>query len=178
MLKILLIILPFITLVFSCNNDKIVINLIENTKPKIASIIIDNNVVTEKGEWDTIIEKFDKNYILFINKKIGVKYHEKYEHGSEDVIYLGPITDDNGNTISYVLSIYNEVQAAIQIHGHSNVLFIDASKKLFKRFDTGELPIRLENNNLFFKYNDSLEYKNEIRFALPKYICIAPEDCY
>ena len=117
-----------------------------------------------------------------INKKQTVKTHDD----KEDIVYLGKIKNYDGEVLFYVLAIYREVQAAIEIHGHSNVLYLDKKKVLKKQFDLGlpdDLPFKLKNNTLYFHYFNRKTKKtelfvNHVGTEIPKLLCVGPEDCY
>jgi hypothetical protein len=128
-----------------------------------------------------------KDYSKYINDQlINKKQTAKTPDDKEEIIYLGKIKSSNGKILFYILSIYSEVQAAIQIHGHSNVLYLDREKVIKKQFDLGlpdELPFKLKNNTLYFHYyNDKTKktelYANHVGTGLPKILCVGPEDCY
>jgi hypothetical protein len=117
-----------------------------------------------------------------INKKQTVKTH----NDKRDIVYLGKIRNRNGEVLFYVLTIFSEMQAAIQIHGHSNVLYLDKKKLIKKQFDLGlpdERPFKLKNNTLYFHYFNHKTKKtelfvNHLGTEIPELLCVGPEDCY
>jgi len=117
-----------------------------------------------------------------INKKQTAKTHDDKEY----IVYLGKIKSSNGKVLFYILAIYSEVQAAIQIHGHSSVLYLDKKKTIKKQFDLGlpeELPFELKNNTLYFHYfNHKTKkeelYANHVGTEIPKVLCVGPNNCY
>jgi hypothetical protein len=72
------------------------------------------------------------------------------------------------------------------MHGHSNVIYLDKKLKEKKRYELGlpeELPYKLENNTLYFKYLDEKSnkkkiFKNNVGTELPEIICVEPTNCY
>ncbi len=176
----------YITLIFIC---AILLSGCDNSSNEITSNdkIIEKNVI-EKEQWEPIVKEDDEtDFTKFIKKDfINAKQTNSTKYGKEEIMYLGDIVDNNGNALSHVLNLYSEVQAAIKIHRHSNIIFIHSNKNLIKRFDVGtpdELPYKLENNNLFFHYIDTETNKEKtfidtIGTTLPKIICVAPENCY
>ncbi len=173
--------LIFICLILLLGCDNGSNEIISNDK------IIEESII-EKERWESIVKEDDEtDFTKFIKKDfISFKQTNGTKYGKEEIIYLGAILDNNGNTISHVLNLYSEVQAALKIHRHSNIIFIHGNKKLIKRFDVGtpdELPYKLENNNLFFHYIDTetnreKTFIDSIGTTLPKIICVAPENCY
>jgi hypothetical protein len=174
------------TLIFIC---LILLVGCENGSNEIISNdkIIEEKII-ENEQWESIVKEDDEtDFTKFIKKDfINAKQTNINKYGKEEIIYLGDIVDNNGNTLSHVLNLYSEVQAAIKIHRHSNIIFVHNNKKQIKRFDVGtqdELPYKLENNNLFFHYIDTETNKEKtfidtIGMTLPKIICVAPENCY
>ncbi|MEO6405872.1 MAG: hypothetical protein ABIY51_08455 [Ferruginibacter sp.] len=72
------------------------------------------------------------NYSKYLNDHlINKKQTIKTRDDKKDIVYLGKIKDIDGKVKFYILSIYSEVQAAIEIHGHSNVIYLD-NKKAFR----------------------------------------------
>lgn len=119
--------------------------------------------------------------------KINKKQIKKRDKGVTDsIVYLGVIKDKDGTTIYHVISNFRLVQAAIQKHGHSEIVFLDKSLKVKRTYTLGlpdDLPFKLEKNTLYFYYIDNHTktkqvFKNRIDRDLPDLICIAPDDCY
>lgn len=106
--------------------------------------------------------------------------------GSEEVVYLGTIHDKNGQTLYHVLSVFRLVQAAIVKHGHPEVIVLDNSLALLKKYSLGlpaELPFFLKNNSLSFYYADAKTqarkvFLNVIGEQLPEHLCVSPNICY
>ena len=114
------------------------------------------------------------------------KVHKvKNPHGYEQINYLGPIKKSNGDTLYYVFGIFTGVQAAITIHGHSNIVYLNRKYKEVKSYDIGmpeNLPYKLNNNTLYFKYVDETTkkkhiFKNKVGTILPKVMCVSPTSC-
>lgn len=117
-----------------------------------------------------------------INKKQTLKTNGD----KKEIVYLGKIKDNNGKALFYLLSIYSEVQAAIIIHGHSNVIYLDNKKVFKKQFELGspdELPIKLEDNRLYFHHINirtkrKQTYVNHVGMQMPKVLCVGSNECY
>ena len=127
------------------------------------------------------------NYSKYIKEQlINKKQIVKTPNDKEEIIYLGAIKGGNGNVLFYILSIYSEVQAAIVIHGHSNVLYLDRKKVVKRQFELGtpdDLPFKLKNNTLYFHhFSDKTKkqelYTNHVGTKIPKLLCVGPDDCY
>jgi hypothetical protein len=105
---------------------------------------------------------------------------------SDEIIYLGEIKDKNGETIYHVLTVFRLVQAAIVKHGHAEVVFLDKSLGLTKKYNLGlpeELPFMLKDNSLSFYYTeektkDRKIFQREINRQLPSLLCVSPNVCY
>ena len=127
------------------------------------------------------------DYSKFINDKLINKQQTvKTPEDKEYIVYLGKIKDNKGKILFYIISIYSEVQAAIEIHVHSKVLYLDSNKKFKKEFEletSDKLPFKLENNCLYFhsfnsKTNRKEFYVNHVGTKIPELLCVTPDDCY
>ncbi len=139
----------------------------------------DTSIISETNYED------DGDYSDFIDENLINKIQrDKGENYSDEIIYLGDITA-TGNKIS-VLTVYKEVQAAITIHGHSIIYFLNHNKKIIKAYYLSmpdELPYKLENSILYFHYRDKetnkeKTYTENLSNGLPRLICVEPESCY
>ena len=109
----------------------------------------------------------------------------KNPHGYEEINYLGTIKKSTGDTLYFVFGVYSAVKAAIQIHGHSNIIYLNKKFKEIKSYDVGlpdQLPYKLNNNTLYFKYLDATTnkkkiFKNKVGTSLPKLMCVGPDNC-
>lgn len=128
-----------------------------------------------------------RDYSKFVRAdKIYKKQIHKHGKDVDSIVYLGVIKDNDGKTIYHVISNFRLVQAAIQKHGHSEIVFLDKSLKEKKTYTLGlpdDLPFKLEKNTLYFYYIDNHTktkqvFKTKIDRNLPDLICIAPNDCY
>lgn len=137
--------------------------------------------------------------ILFTSKLSGQSEYSKYivadslkktqlvknKTGDEKINYLGVIKKTNGDTLYYIVTVFSRVQAARVMHGHSNVIYIGKDLKEKKRYDIAlpeELPYKLDNNTLYFKYLDEATnkkkiFKNKVGTTLPKIMCVGPDNC-
>lgn len=136
---------------------------------------------------DAAISERTNYYSKFVkSRQIGKKQIVKTGEGKEEITFLGTIKDRKGKTLFYVLAMYSVVKAAITVHGHSNIIYLDSEKKLLKQFSVGlreELPFKLENNALHFYYVDATSNKkkvfvNDVGMSAPKIMCVAPDNCY
>ena len=128
------------------------------------------------------------NYAKFVDPdKQGEKQEiDTGDGGSEEVIYLGTIRDKNGQITYHVFSVFRLVQAAIAKHGHSEVVFLDKSLGLIRKYNLGlpeELPFTLKDNSLSFYYTeeetkDRKTFQREISGQLPELLCVSPNVCY
>lgn len=106
--------------------------------------------------------------------------------GFEEIVYLGAIMNKNGLVSFHVLSVFRLVQAAIDKHGHSQVVFLDKSFVTIKIYSLGlpgELPFMLKDNSLAFYYVDENSKDREIFThaigeRLPELLCVSPNSCY
>jgi len=109
----------------------------------------------------------------------------KNQYGYQEINYLGTIKKSTGDTLYFVFGVYSAVQAAIQIHGHSNIIYLNKKLKEIKSYDVGlpdQLPYKLNNNTLYFKYIDEKTnkkqiFKNKVGTTLPKIMCVSPTYC-
>jgi hypothetical protein len=112
-------------------------------------------------------------------------------NGVEDeIILLGAIEDKRGHALYYLLTDFRKVQAAITVHGHPWIIYLDANKKFVKQYDVGspeELPFKLKKNALYFYYINTetkkkTVYVNNVGTSPPKLMCVGPVglggDCY
>jgi hypothetical protein len=128
-----------------------------------------------------------KNYSQFINEQsINEKQIVKTKGEKDEITYLGTVKDNKGKILFFVLSVYSEIQAAINIHAHANVIFLDKNKVLRKQFELGfrdELPFKLKNNSLYFhclnlKTGNKEQYSNKLSTQIPEFLCVSPNECY
>lgn len=126
-----------------------------------------------------------ENYSSFVNDGLKNKIQNKTgEDYREQITYLGSVKIKG--QLFYVLSAYREVQAAITIHGHSRIHFLNQNKELIRTYYLSlpeQLPFKVENTSLFFHYIEGKTkqgkvYEENISDGFPKYICVAPNDCY
>jgi hypothetical protein len=100
--------------------------------------------------------------------------------------YLGSVESPSGAVLYHVMTHFYTVQASSELHGHSRILFFDKGWKQLAYYEVGmpdELPDKLKNNSLCFKYasanNKQREYQLLIGSVLPKQLCIEPDaNCY
>ncbi|MEP7317586.1 MAG: hypothetical protein ABI921_02560 [Panacibacter sp.] len=98
-------------------------------------------------------------------------------------ILLGILKDDRGAVQYYVVKEFLRVKAAIVYRGHSRILFFNSEKKLVFESILSmpyDLPFKLKNDSLYFKYSDNgipKIFKQSVH-PLPKMICVQPKSCY
>jgi hypothetical protein len=135
----------------------------------------------------TLIAFGQSNYSKYIvADSVGKTEFVKHKDGDEKITYLGVIKKQNSDTLYYVIITFRRVQAAIVMHGHSDIIFLNRDYKEAKSYELGlpeELPYKLVNNVLYFKYVDEKTgkkavFKNKIETVLPKMMCISPVECY
>ena len=114
------------------------------------------------------------------------KFYVKHKDGGDaKIYYLGVIRKQNGDTSYFVFAVFKRVQAAIVMHGHSNVIFLDKKYKEIKDYDVTvpeNLPYMLKGHYLYFKYQDEATNKKKIfKFQIPgklsEIICYSPTEC-
>lgn len=137
--------------------------------------------------------------ILFTVRLLGQSEYSKYivadslkktiytknKHGDSKINYLGTIKNSKGDTLYYVFTNFSRLQAAIVMHGHSNIIYLNKKQKEVKSYDLGmpeNLPYKLTNNTLYFKYVDEKTnkkqiFKNKVGTTLPTIMCWAPNMC-
>ena len=116
-------------------------------------------------------------------KKINKEYIKKVGKDISQRTFLGFIKDNKGHIKYYVVKEFLRIQAAVVFHGHSRILFFDKQNKLVKESILSlpkELPFKLKENSLYFKYSDSGLTKIFVQdvATLPKMICVEPKSCY
>jgi len=126
-------------------------------------------------------KKYSLNAILSI-KAINKTFVSKSKDDTTWRTYLGSIKDDKHRTIYYIIKEFNKIQAAVTWHGHSNVYFFNAYKKVVARVDVGlpeNLPVQLENNTIYFPDDKNTGQVSGVKISrsLPKAICIRPDWC-
>lgn len=109
----------------------------------------------------------------------------KHKYGDEKIQYLGVIRKSNKDTLYFAFSVFERVQAAMVMHGHSNIIFLDKKRREVKRYDVNlpeNLPYKLSANCLYFKYKNETTskketYKFKIQAKLPDMVCYSPTEC-
>jgi hypothetical protein len=96
---------------------------------------------------------------------------------------LGGIYDRQGRVRYYVVAEFYRVQAAIMMHGHSRVLFLNPQRVVVAQYEFGmpeELPYKLVQNTLFFGKGlpKGRQHQQRIDAVLPRFLCVGPEGCY
>lgn len=97
-----------------------------------------------------------------------------------ETTYLGILNMKEGNIQSnainyHVFAQFYSVQAAISRHGHSRIVFVDASGKTIRIYTLGmpnELPTAISDNALVFETG---VVRNS---SLPELFCIPESGCY
>jgi hypothetical protein len=129
----------------------------------------------------------EEDYSLYVGDKlINKKQTIQTTEGKKELVYLGKIKNDKGKILYHIIAMYSEVQAAIVIHGHSNVLYLDEKKFLKRQFELSvpdELPYKLVNNTFYFLYYNNKtkrkeQFHNHVGTDIPKLLCVKADDCY
>jgi hypothetical protein len=98
--------------------------------------------------------------------------------------YLGDVRSKEDKAVFRVVVEFYTIQAAGELHGHSRVLFFtnDWEKAAEYEVDMPQhLPFKLEQNTLHFNSllsNQELIHKQTLGNSLPRFLCVAPNDCY
>ncbi|HMH09177.1 MAG TPA: hypothetical protein VK553_00580 [Candidatus Nitrosopolaris rasttigaisensis] len=112
-------------------------------------------------------------------------YVRHKDGGDEKIHYLGVVRKQNGDTSYFVFAVFLRVQAAIVMHGHSTVIFLNKKYKEVESYDVNlpeNLPFRLKGHYLYFKYQDEVAnkkktFKFQIQGKLPEILCYSPTEC-
>lgn len=96
---------------------------------------------------------------------------------------LGCIYDGAGRVRYYVVTEFERVQAAQQVHGHSRVLFLSPRQHLVAQYELSlpeELPDHMAQNTLFFGQGliKGHQHQQRIGTLLPPSLCVTPNNCY
>ena len=165
-MKKILFILSLVFILFSCKNTT-------------------EKEISEPDNKDRITDSISKQKQKIVVDSLKKTHKIKNPHGYKEVNYLGTIKKSTGDTLYYVFGIYSAVQAAIQIHGHSNIIYLNKKLKEIKSYDVGlpdQLPYKLNNNTLYFKYIDEKTnkmkiFENKVGTTPPNIMCVGPDDC-
>jgi hypothetical protein len=101
----------------------------------------------------------------------------------DSIFYLGSIMTNDKQKF-HIITSFLRVQAAIVKHGHSRIYFLDSSKKTARAYtELDNLPFKLKNNKLYFKYWPGESGKPKIHTVNldegpPEVLCIGPEGCF
>jgi hypothetical protein len=141
-------------------------------------------VVAILFSWKILAQSEYSKYIV-ANSQGKIKYI-KNKYGDERINYLGVVRKKNGENLYHIFTVFKRVQAAVVMHGHSTIIFIGKDKKEKKRYELSfpeELPYKLKNNTLYFKYLDKTTqtkkiFKSKIGIKIPEMICVEPASCY
>lgn len=144
-------------------------------EPSVVELTI---VEEELVESDTVnIPQDNYEFKKFVDpRKVGKKWVDVTEDSTiYETTYLGKIKV--GSEYFHVLSQFYSVQAAIERHGHSRILFLENDGKLKKEYVLDlpeELPTGIKNNRLRL----GKELFDEMKDELPELICIPNGGCY
>ena len=116
-------------------------------------------------------------------KRIGKTVVKKVKQDISERTFLGSIKDNKGNVRYYVVKEFLRVKAAVVYHGHSRILFFSPRKKLLLQAILSmpdELPYKLKNNALYFRYPENNKKKIHIEevSSLKSMLCVEPGSCY
>ena len=116
-------------------------------------------------------------------KKTEKLFIKKVKQDISERTFLGSIKDKEGNIKYYVVKEFLRVKAAVVYHGHSRILFFNPHKKLVLESILSmpyELPFKLKNNSLYFRYSKNNKKKIHIEdiSILKKMLCVEPKSCY
>lgn len=129
-------------------------------------------------------QKYHSFKSLLSNPRVGkVSIHESYNDTTWQT-YLGKITSNNKDKFYYVFKEFKKVRAAATWHGHSNLYIFTEQKRLYAIINVEmphNLPFRLSNNKLSFKYSQNGATQliiSKVPYNLPPVICFGPVGCY
>lgn len=118
----------------------------------------------------------DKSADFFEDRNIGKTVYEyDLTGGDRFTTYLGKINIDESTY--YVCNLFRRVQAAIVLHGHSSLYFLDEACEVVAKYSISfpdELPKRIINNKLEFEIKGHTYLVEDIDLSLP-YLCIKQE---
>jgi hypothetical protein len=134
--------------------------------------------------------------ILFTTKLFGQSNYAKYivvdslkktqlvksSDREEKINYLGVIKKTNGDTLYYIFTVFTKIKYG---HGHSNIIYLNKKYNEVKNYDASipeQLPYKLKDNTLYFKYVDeqtgkTQTFKNKVGTTPPTIMCIGPNNC-
>ncbi|MEO6831223.1 MAG: hypothetical protein ABI378_03130 [Chitinophagaceae bacterium] len=125
------------------------------------------------------------NYSKYIStNSVGRTHYSKGKYGDSRIIYLGAIKTLADDTVFYIFTEFARLQAANVTHGHSMIYYYGKNRREKKRFDVNmpyELPYKLKNNVLYFKYTETKQtkiFKNNVGTTIPKELCVEPGNCF
>jgi len=163
-------------LLFSCNNENEKLShsdLVDNqsisdtiNKDNIEKVAEDNEPKVILGSLKFKLEKKDPK-VVYLNTLINPKYINKdvksgkSEEAEYFTTYLGQITLNEKDR--HVFKQFYTIQAAIEKHGHSVIIFMDKQGASYYDMELPEdLPIDMKNGSFRFKHkNDTLLMKIE-----------------
>jgi len=163
-------------LLFSCNNENEKLShsdLVDNQsisdtikKDNIEKVAEDNEPKVILGSLKFKLEKKDPK-VVYLNTLINPKYINKdvksgkSEEAEYFTTYLGQITLNEKDR--HVFKQFYTIQAAIEKHGHSVIIFMDKQGASYYDMELPEdLPIDMKNGSFRFKHkNDTLLMKIE-----------------
>jgi len=125
-----------------------------------------------------------QNFKDVLSKQIiGKVFTKRVEQDISQRTFLGTIKNNNGKIKYYVVKEFLRIKAAVVYHAHSRILFFNPQQKLVLQSILSlpnELPFKLQNNSLYFKYKVNGLTKTFIQSAtpLPRMICVEPTSCY
>lgn len=133
--------------------------------------------IPSEADWKDSIKNCFSKYVK--KEKINKEIIQTNQASERYTTYLGEIKDTNGETLYDVISQFYTIQAAITRHGHSCIIFLNENKETVKLYDVAmpeDLPVQLQNNELFFKHAGQLN-SISLMEPLPKLLCIPEVGC-
>lgn len=119
--------------------------------------------------------------ILFAFRLIGQSEYSKYivadslkktiytknKYGDSKINYLGTIKNSKGDTLYYVFTNFSRVQAAIVMHGHSNIIYLNKKQKEVKSYDYRR-AYRINYLTILFTLNTSTKRQIKNKYLKTK----------
>lgn len=133
----------------------------------------DKSRYPEKTEVASLFGWTERSPGFFDTENIGEVVYEYDDTGSDKfTCYLGEFNVND--TVFYVCNVFHRVQAAMVLHGHSSLLFLNSEQEIAAEYSMsipGELPKAINQNQLEFNIDGNTYFVEEIDFLLP-YLCI------
>lgn len=183
----------------SCSDYNRTEKSLENQKVKLIDTLkVEDHIIIDvqngKEEWNLMdanngktIENHKKTdeqeyfyYHSFIDSiKIGIEQGFEDTTSKHKVIYLGSLKDVGNGEIYHVIRDFWTIQLAMNVKGHSDLIFIRESNHFTAVYDLeipDDLPFQISENALFFMDQAKL-VKWQFKDGLPPCLCPGDKGC-